>query len=414
MDNAPSIQQQPTLHVCGLSHDRAALGVREHFALSPERCAQTIERIQSTGLSGEALVLSTCNRTELYSFSTLGEPFSDALESFFLGLSTQPIDPHHIPPLYSYEGLEAVRHFFAVSAGLDSMILGENEIKFQIRQAFEMSKQMGMAGANLHRLIEATHRCSKRIKTETDLNCGTLSVGRAAILQAEQVLGSLEGKVCVVIGAGKVGRVAAQAISERKPAKLLIVNRTPEKAREVAEGLNAEIVPIPQMAPAIQQADLILGAAFAPNFLDTRAMFESVRGTASSGRKVCLIDTAVPRILDHAIGEVPGVTLLDIGHMEGIIAENRARRTAAAQNGWELVEEEVDKFRTKMENFSLGPIVERLKSQFEAAFSEAQFAMESSLPESCREKVRLSHHRLKQRLLHAAIHELKGNWLERK
>ncbi len=398
-----------TLFVCGVNQDRAAIGVREKFALAPERCLQTLERLRNEGLAGEALVLSTCNRTEIYVYSPLEENFIETLREFFLSLAGGKLEPDHVPPLYNYEDLEAVRHFFAVEAGLDSMILGENEIKSQVGQAYEMSKQTGMAGANLHRLIEAANRCSKRIRTETDLNVGTLSVAKAATLRAEQILGSFEGKVCVVIGAGKVGRVAAEAIAERRPAKLLIVNRTVEKAQEVARGLNAEIVPIPQMAPAIRQADLILGAAFAPNFLVTRAMFESLRGPGSENRRVCLIDAAVPRILDHAIGSIPGVTLLDISHLEGIIAENRAKRTAAAQKAWELIEQEIEKFRSKLQAVSLAPALERLKKHFDEVFDEIQTDMERDLSESSREKIRAAQHRLKQRLLHLSMQELKNH-----
>jgi len=397
----------PTLHVCGLNHNRADISVREHFAMSPDRVRETLRRIKSSGFAQEALILSTCNRTEVYAFSPLEEIFSNELEQYFLTLSSKPVDHNHLPPLYSYEGLQASRHFFSVISGLDSMILGENEIKAQILQAHDLARETGMSGASLHRLIDAANRCAKRIKTETDLNTGTLSVGRASILRAEEALGTLEGKVCVVIGAGKVGRVAATAIAEKRPSRLLIINRTPERAREVAEGLNAEILSIPEMAPAIREADLILGAAFAPNFLVTRQMFEAVRKPVGA-KKVCLIDTAVPRILDQAIGEIEGVTLLDIGDMEGIVAENHARRTAAAHKAWEIVEEEVEKFRAKSATFSLGPMVERLKNQFEELFAEFKLDDDTSIPDQTRDKLRVGHHKLKQRLLHAAIQELKS------
>lgn len=412
-DAEPRLRIHPTLHVCGLSHDRAPIELREKFALGPDRVVQTLRRLREEGRIREALVLSTCNRTEIYVFSPLEESFSAALEEFFMSLSSEPIGTHQVP-LYSYESMEAVRHLLAVCSGLDSMILGENEIKAQVQQAFDVAKTEGLAGPNLHRLIEATHKTAKRIKTETDLNTGTLSVGRAAILETERRLGSLEGKVCVVIGAGKVGRVAAMAIAERKPSRLILINRTIERAQEVAEGLNAEILPIPRIAEALQQADMVLGAAFAPNFLVTKAMFEAVR-RGMPARPVILVDTAVPRILDQEIGVLDGVTLIDISHLETIVAENRARRLAAAQRGWLIIEDEMEKLRGRIKAGSIGPIVERLRAQFDLVFTEMEpEILGASTDENELRRLRDAQRRLKQKLLHTAISELKSLHVQRK
>ena len=398
---------QPTLYVCGMNHERTSLSLRERFALNHEQCILTLERIRDEGLAEEAMVLSTCNRTEICVFGPPEENFDQRLRDFFLSLAGDEIDRERIPPLYDYDGLEAARHFFAVNAGLNSMILGETEIKSQIKDSFGLSKACEMAGPNLHRLIEWSNRCSKRIRTETDLNTGTLSFAKASVLRAEEVLGTIEGKACVVIGAGKVGRVAAQALAERNPSRLSIVNRTVERAQEVAQGLKAEAVAISEMFPIMREADLILGAAFAPNFLVTRQMFEHVRGEGSKDKKVCLIDAAVPRILDQEIGEIEGVTRLDISDLEEIIAENRAKRTAAAQRAWVLVEDEVEKYHVRVHTANLSPIIERLKDRFDAILAEIEEDADADLPESIREKVRSSRRKMKQRLLHEAIRHIK-------
>lgn len=401
----------PVLYVCGVNHERASLALRERFALGAERCAETLRRIRAEELGEEALVLSTCNRTEVYLFGPQPEVFAERLKDFFLSLASGPIEEHGPLPLYQYDGLEAVRHFFAVNSGLDSMILGENEIKAQVRQAFDLSLSSEMAGRNLRRLVDRAFRCSKRIRTETDLNTGTLGFGKAAAMQAEQTLGGIEGRVCVVIGAGKVGRAAAIAINEGKPSRLVIINRTPERAKEVAEGLNAEIVPITGMAPIMRDAEIIIGAAFAPNFLVTREMFERVRGTCSPDRKVCLIDTAVPRILDHEIRNVPGVSLFDLGDLEAVVAANRRKRMDAAQKAWQLVEEEVEKFHDKLQVSSLGPMIERLKNRFDEIYVEEQEGLRDC-PENLLPRIQSSQRRLKQRLLHEAIAELKNVHIE--
>lgn len=395
-----------TVYVCGINHERAELSLRERFALGPERCVQTLAELRELGLANEALVLSTCNRTEIYVIAPLQELLGQRLRDFFLHLAG-PDHKHHSVPLYNYDGLEATRHFFAVNAGLNSMILGENEIKAQARAAFQMSVDHGMAGPNLHRLIKWANRCSKRIRSETELNTGTLSFGKVSVLRAEEVLGSLSNKVCVVIGAGKVGRVAAEALSERKPAQLVIVNRTLERASDVARGLAADVAQIGDIPALMQEADLVIGAAFAPNFLVTRPMFEAARGFASEDRRVCLIDAAVPRILDKAIGELPGVTLLDVGDLEDIIASNRDRRMAASQRAWEIVEEEMEKFYGRLRETNLGPIIARLRDRFDDIFAEAMGPLEANHPEAMRERYEHVQRKLKQKLLHEAIGEIK-------
>lgn len=404
-------QEEPgvagTVFICGINHERAELSLRERFALGPERCAETLVQLREAGLADEALVLSTCNRTEIYIIAPMEETLGVRLREFFLGLAGPTAQHHHGIPLYNYDGLEATRHYFAVNAGLNSMILGENEIRSQARAAFEMSLAHGMAGSNLHRLIKSANRCAKRIKTETDLNTGTLSFGKVSVLRAEEVLGSLAGKVCVVIGAGKVGRVAGEALAERHPAQLVIVNRTIERAAEVARGLAADVAQIGDIPALMQEADLVIGAAFAPNFLVTKGMFEAARGMATEDRRVCLIDAAVPRILDKAIGDLPGVTLLDVGDLEGIIALNRDRRLAASQRAWEIVEEEMEKFYGRMRQTHLGPVITRLRDRFDDIFAESMGPLDSHHPEEMRARYEDVQRKLKQRLLHEAINEIK-------
>ncbi len=216
----------PRLYVCGISHERAELAIRERFAIGRPQVERILGRLGEEDLATEAFVLSTCNRTEVYAYGPEYESFATQLEKFFLTLATPELDAHHTAPLYNYNGVEAVRHFFAVNSGLNSMILGENEIKAQIRDAFELSQTAGMAGQNLHRLVDRANRCAKRVKTETGLNSGTLSFGRASVMRAEEVLRTLAGKFCVVIGAGKIGRAAAVEIASHTPGKLTIVNRS--------------------------------------------------------------------------------------------------------------------------------------------------------------------------------------------
>jgi glutamyl-tRNA reductase len=407
------------LHACGLNHVRAAVEVREQYALSPEQARDFLQRLHTAGAT-QALVLSTCNRTEVYAFSTK-PAFAQTLRKLFLALN-QAEPAAGPPPVYEYAGPEAVRHLFAVGAGLDSLILGENQIKQQIQQAWELTQQTHLAGSELKRLVDAAHRCGKRIRTETELNVGTLCVGKAAVLRGEQVLGGLAGRVCLVIGAGKVGRIAARAIAERKPSRLIILNRTlqnaQELARELADEMACEAYDIEALPTLLPAADFILGAAYAPELILDWELYHRVADAPHRPERVCLIDAAVPRIFDPALARLAWVELLDIEQMSEIIEVNRQRRTVAARDAWQIVEEETEKYRAALLNAELAPVIQRLTREFDAiveaelpppAFSDGTAADTPSTRDHAApdDRTDLLRRRLKQRLLHAAITELK-------
>lgn len=398
------------LYVCGLNAEAAPMSVRERYALLPEECAELVRRLREAGLSEQTMVLSTCNRTELYAFSNR-PGFAPRLREAFMkigqGLQAEP----EIPPVYEYEGIDAVRHLFAVGAGLDSLILGENQIKQQIRQAFEIARGAGADGPDLHRLVEATHRVGKQIRTQTDLNVGTLCVGKASVVKGEHVLGSLEGKVCMVIGAGKVGKMAARAIMERRPARLWIVNRTVEKAREVAEGLGAEAYSLEDLTCLLPETEFILGAAYAPELILSRMLYERFCPEGKRPERVCIVDAAVPRIIDPLLGELKGVQLFDIEHMEEIVSENRRSRSVAAEAAWKIVEGEVEKYRVALQVAGLAPIIQQLHKHVDRIFSEEQADLAIHLDPEQQKKLELTHHRIKQRLMHEVISEMKTSMI---
>jgi glutamyl-tRNA reductase len=400
-------ERRPTLHLCGINHTRAPLELLERYALSPEDSALMLGRLRDEAGADQALVLSTCNRTELYAWGDapgLSGQLRESLHS--IAERTDPVAA--APPLYEYRGVEAVRHLFAVESGLDSMILGENYIKQQVNQAWLASQEHNVAGADLNRVVQAALRCGKRIRTETALNEGTLESDIAAILKAESVLGTLAGRVCIVIGAGKIGRRAARAIAERAPARLLIVNRTLETAREIAEACRGEAHGLEDLETLLPLADFVLGAAFAPEFVVRRADYESAGRPGGRRDPVCMVDTAMPRIFDPELGRLPGVSLFDLEQMQEIVELNRGRRVAAAQQGWGIVAEEIEKFRQAQLQAELAPAIRRLGDEFDRIFLQERAALESLAgDEPSVRRLEAALRRIKQRLLHEAILELK-------
>ncbi len=387
---------RPTLHMCGINYNSAPLAIRERFALCPSRCAEELRRLREAGLAEQILILSTCNRTELYAFSTHG-CFESELAAALRGLADPPIDATLI---YRHRGVEAARHLFAVGAGLDSMILGENQVKGQLRAAYERSREHDAAGPDLARLVEAAFRAGKRIRSETELNSGTLDVGKAAVLQGETVLEGLAGRVCILLGAGKIGTVAARAIAERRPGRLLIVNRTLERAQPLANELGGEAFGIEALPKLLPEADFVLGAAYAPGLLLDRAVWErAYGGPRPPRRRLCMVDAAVPRSIDPALALIDGIELFDIEHMEEIVARNRERRQCAAQAAWRIIESELSCYREALVSAELGPTITRLSRRFDELF-------EQEIP-GCDEESQ-TRRRLKQRLLHAVICEIKS------
>lgn len=400
--------RRPVLHLCGINHTRAPLSMLERFALDPEASRRLLRRLVTEAGAVQALVLSTCNRTELYAYSN-DSNFGAVLREIMLEIGEQAAPGEGgAVPLYEYRGMEAVRHLFAVESGLDSMILGENYIKAQVRLAWEASRRCDAAGSELNRLVQAALRCGKRIRTETQLNVGTLEVDIAAIMKGEQVLGTLQGRVCLVIGAGKIGRRAAIAIAERRPARLIIVNRTVETAREIAGSCGAEAYGLDELSRLLPLAEFVLGAAYTPEFVIRREAYEASRSAAGAPPRVCLVDTAVPRIFDPALAEIDGMRLFDIEQMRGIVELNRNRRVRAAQEGWRIVEEELEQYRQALLHAELAPAIQRLRGRFDQVFKEERDTLESLAGNEadCR-KLEAIQHRIKQRLLHEVIVELK-------
>lgn len=395
----------PVLHLVGLNHTRAPLAVRELFAFSPENVARQIDRLKAEHLADEIMLLSTCNRTELYAYGR-GPVFAARLRERFLRLgdldpATQPAD------LYEATGLAAKRHFFAVGAGLDSMIVGETQIKAQVREAYRLSKEAGLAGARLRRLVEAAHHAGKRIRTETDLNVGTLCVGKAAVLRGEQHLGNLHGRLCMVVGAGKIGRRAALAIAERRPARLWIVNRTPERAAEVAAGLGGEPFGIDDLLCLLPEAELVIGAAYAPELVLSAESYTGACAPEGRPSRVCFVDAAVPRIFDPALDRLEGVARFDIDHLGEIVDANRRRREHAARHAWTIIDEEIENFAARLQEEALGPHIRRLNRRFKQIFEEEH--ARNGLDETAGDLDRLqrAHDRLRKRLMHETIQHMK-------
>jgi glutamyl-tRNA reductase len=329
--------------LAGVSHHRAPVEVREHAALSLEQAAELARRL--AGADGEAVCLSTCNRTEVY----LAAP-DDRID---LGPEVQPY-------VYRLSDEAAAVHLFRVAAGLDSMVPGEGEILGQVRAAYEA----GVSGPLLDRLFRQALHVGKKVRTQTAIAESPASVSSAAAALAQQVFGELDGREILVIGAGKVSEQAARSLLSRGARIAWVANRSVDRAAELAERFGGQALPLDGVQDELVRADVVVSSTSAAGFVLTRAQVErALRGR--KGRPLFLIDLAVPRDLEPSIHELDGCYLYDIDDLQAVVAETMVARRSEAERGEALVLEEADAFRAWQASLDVVPAIASLRARAE-------------------------------------------------
>ena len=337
------------LTLTGVSHHRAPIELRERVALDLDACAALAAR-----LDGEAVVLSTCNRTELYlvredhaeelGVSTLTELAGDRGEE--LGAA-----------LYRLRDEAAALHLFRVAAGLDSLVPGEGEILGQVRSAFEA----GSTGPFLDRLFRQALHAGRRVRMETAINESPASVPSAAAALAQQVFDDLSGRRVLVLGAGKMSEATARNLVSRGAEVAVVANRTPAHGEELARSLAAQAVALDAVGAELERVDVVVSATSATGHVLSRdAVAAALR--ARKGRPLLLVDLAVPRDLDPAINELDGCFLYDVDDLEAVVAETISGRRSEAARAERLVAEEADRFREWQAALDVVPTIASLRA----------------------------------------------------
>lgn len=342
----------------GVSHKTAPVHLREKLSLYGEPVGPLLHALRdSTGLE-EVVLLSTCNRTEVCAL-TRQEEWQEQLLDFFAaraGVREAQLQDH----VFGYEGTPAVRHLFRVAGGLDSMVLGEGQILSQVKEAFQEAQHAGTAGPVLHALFRQAITCGKRVRTETGIGQGAVSVSQEAVKLARSVWGRLDHRTVLLLGAGETGeQTARMLLSGGSGPRLLVCNRTPERARELADAFGGSAVPFEELTDALVRTDIAICSTGAPHALITADQMRRVmRGRR--GRSLLLIDIAVPRDVDPAVQELDDVYLYNIDDLQEQIARNMAGREAEAERAQELVEEEVQRFQQWLRGLEVAPTIGQL------------------------------------------------------
>jgi glutamyl-tRNA reductase len=344
----------------GISHKTAPVALRERLAFSEHEASEFAKTATATAEVREAVVISTCNRTEVY--LVVGDAVR--AESDVLGLlaGRAGIRPTELAEaIYSPRNCDAARQLYRVTAGLESMILGEAEIQGQVRRAHESAMRAGCTGPLSNRLFAAALRTGKRVRSETGIGSSRVSVPSVAVDLAMSVLGGLKDRHVVILGAGETSELTARALSEQGAGTIFVANRHADRALSLAQRFGGSVVGLDKLPDQLVNADIVLSSTASPHPILGREELELVMGQRD-GRALVLIDIAVPRDVDPACAELDGVSLYDIDDLQRLVARNLSTRADETPRALEIVEEEIHRFARWLGQLDALPTVSALRT----------------------------------------------------
>ncbi|HUB74596.1 MAG TPA: glutamyl-tRNA reductase [Solirubrobacteraceae bacterium] len=344
----------------GISHKTAAVALRERLAFGEQEASEFAAQASDTAEVREAVVISTCNRTEVY--LVVGDAVR--AESDVLGLLARraEIRPTELAEaIYSPRNCDAARQLYRVTAGLESMIVGEAEIQGQVRRAHESARRAGTTGPLSNRLFAAALTTGKRVRSETEIGARRVSVPSVAVDLALSVLGGLERRHVVILGAGETSELTARALSEQGAGTIFVANRHADRALSLAQRFGGSVVGLDKLPDQLVRADIVVSSTASPHPILGRDELELVMAERA-GRSLLLIDIAVPRDVEAACGELDGVTLYDIDDLQTLIARNLSTRAEEIPRAEEIVEEEIHRFARWLGQLDALPTVSALRA----------------------------------------------------
>lgn len=392
----------------GISHKTAPVELRERLALSDSGALDFVQRLHAVTGVQEVVALSTCNRTELYLVAA--DPI-DA-EATLLGLLAKRSGialSALAPAIYSQRNCDAARHLYRVSAGLESMIVGEDQIQGQVRRAYEVALEHETTGPLTNHLFRAALETGKRVRTETAISAGQMSLPSVAAMLGREVLGDLHGRRAVLIGTGESSELAAQALVAAGAAVVFVASRRRNRAVSLASRFDGHSVVFDELPQALVEADMVVAATSSPHQLIEAEGLELVQRERAH-RPLLAIDLAVPRDVDPTCAQVEGVALYDIDDLEAVVARNRQVRLEEARKAEAIVEQEIQNFATWLGSLEVLPTLAALRSHASAIAAQVLAENEGrweSASERDRERVEAISRAIVNRLLHHPTLRLK-------
>ena len=347
------------LALVGLSHKTAPVEIRERLAFSNDALRSALTSLVDRRAVNEALILSTCNRVEVVAESPDDRLIRDFICEFHQ-ISHDSVSTH----LYSYRNVEAIRHVFRVTASLDSMVIGEPQILGQVKEAFRIAMDAGTVGMHLSALMNRAFAVAKKVRSETGISQSAVSVSYAAVELARKIFGDLSGKTVMIIGASKMGELAAKHLRRAGASSVLVTNRTFERAVELAKVFEGAAVPFEHFTDHMAGADIVITSTGAPHFIIGKNLAEQVIHRRKN-KPIFFIDIAVPRDIDPAVNQIDNAFLYDIDDLQQVIDANLKERFKEAMRAEQIVDDEVEAFCLKMQTQDVVPTIVQLRESLE-------------------------------------------------
>ncbi|GAB4454964.1 MAG: glutamyl-tRNA reductase [Armatimonadaceae bacterium] len=379
-----------SLTLVGLSHNTGApVEVRERLAFTtPGTLQQALEFLKDytekvLGGNGEGVLLSTCNRTELYLSLPHGVEEEEIVRVL---LSARGLhDPHETEQIRcfisTHQGHQAIEHLFRVASGLDSMIIGENDIVRQVKTAHGEASKAGLCGKTLNPLFHEALRVGKRVRTETDLGRGAFSIGHAAAEVARNIFGAGCGQTVLLLGAGKMSETTARHLTAGGATTVLVANRTYDRAVRLAEALNGHAIHYDAFEKHLAEVDIVVSSTAAPHVVVTQEMVARSLQQRRRRNPLFLLDIAVPRDIEPGVGDLPDVYLYDIDDLQKLVEEDMTERRQRATHAETVVREEAQAFAMKLRTQTVaGPLVSSLRAKVRANIAPEMARLRQRLP----------------------------------
>jgi glutamyl-tRNA reductase len=351
------------LTLVGLSHKTAPIEIREKMTFPAHRQAEALARLTDSDQVAEALILSTCNRTEIYAVTAEEDAGVDAVIDFVCDY--HDLDKHELTRyLYVNHGEATVKHLFRVVASLDSMVVGEAQILGQVKEAYDFSFENGASGRIFNRLFRQSFEVGKRVRTETAIGESAVSISYAAVELAKKVFDTLAGRTILVVGAGKMSELTAKHLVSQGVRSVLVANRTYERAVELAERFDGEAIRYDDLFDHMRGADIVISSTAATHYVIRKSdVAETLKGR--HGKPLFLIDIAVPRDIEPEVNDLPNVFLYDIDDLNGVVESNLEERMKEAREAEAIIEEEIAAFERWLEGMEVVPTIAAIRSKSE-------------------------------------------------
>lgn len=377
--------------VVGVNYRTAPVEIRERLSFVESDLPKAMQSLQEQKSILENIIVSTCNRTEIYAIVDQLHTGRYYIKQFLAKWFQMPIESFS-SYLFIYENDGAMEHLFRVTAGIDSMVLGETQILGQVRTSFLQGQEFGTTGTVFNQLFKQAVTLAKRAHAETAIGENAVSVSYAAVELAKKIFGSLKNKHVVILGAGKMGELAIKNLHGSGAGKITVINRTFEKAQLLASEFDGQAKSMQELQCSLLEADILISSTGATDFVIDLELMQFVE-RLRKGKPLFMVDIAVPRDLDPRIGELPNVFLYDIDDLQGIVEANLAERQRAANEIMLMIENELVQFKDWLSTLGVVPVISALRQKALQIQAETMVSIENKMPElTDRERKILSKH----------------------